>query len=580
MAKPDSPSSARPLVVLGALGLIAAWVGLLQGDWLQPPGIGATSLWEVGSREAVRASLPRALAGLALEALRFAPLGLLAVFLFADRSLKLVRLVRVGLPAFAFGLCAAAAALWLRDRSAGVPGPSDLLLPALGVWLGVLVALALRRGLFALLFLPLKLAVAAVAVGLVLALLLASSLEHEPAVPEAPAIRTEDKRELVALLRGKDPRTIAPGDTRTVRLEQRHVERIAAWGLPLLAEPERGRARVLLGPADALHVEGSLRVPGLGRWLNVAASVRARVERGRFELREPRLRLGARELPRALLDAAAPALAALVRAERRLRPVLPHVQDLHVEDGALVATYGRIEAPPGLIAELVWGEGASEALREPVAEQVGVVLAALEAAAAGDARFAAAFQAAFAHARARGGSAVEENRAAVLALGIVLGATRLSTVVGEVADPAARKRAGELRAGTTLRGRADWTRHFSLSSALSVLSAVAPSNAAGLLKEELDADGGSGFSFGDLLADRAGTSFGAVATRDESSAAALQARLAGGFAVGDYFPPATGLPEGIPDAELRARYGGVGGPLYRRFADEIERRLAACAAYR
>ncbi len=41
--------------------------------------------------------------------------------------------------------------------------------------------------------------------------------------------------------------------------------------LPLLAEPERGRARVLLGPADALHVEGSLRVPGLGRWLNVAA---------------------------------------------------------------------------------------------------------------------------------------------------------------------------------------------------------------------------------------------------------------------------------------------------------------------
>ena len=126
---------------------------------------------------------------------------------------------------------------------------------------------------------------------------------------------------------------------------------------------------------------------------------------------------------------------------------------------------------------------------------------------------------------------------------------------------------------------ADWTRHFTVSGALTVVSAVAPSDAAGLLKEELDADGGSGFSFGDLLADRAGTTFADVATRDEASAAAIQARLAGGFRVDDFFPPADGLPEGIQDAELQSRYGGVGGPLYRRTAEEIERRVSACAAY-
>ena len=103
-----------------------------------------------------------------------------------------------------------------------------------------------------------------------------------------------------------------------------------------------------------------------------------------------------------------------------------------------------------------------------------------------------------------------------------------------------------------------------MSGALTVVSAVAPSDAAGLLKEEMDADGGSGFSFGDLLADRAGTTFAEVATRDEARAAAMQARLAGGFRVDDFFPPADGLPEGIPDAELQSRYGGVGGPLYRR----------------
>ena len=115
-----------------------------------------------------------------------------------------------------------------------------------------------------------------------------------------------------------------------------------------------------------------------------------------------------------------------------------------------------------------------------------------------------------------------------------------------------------------------------MSGALTVVSAVAPSDAAGLLKEELDADGGSGFSFGDLLADRAGTTFASVATRDEASAAAIQARLAGGFRVDDFFPPADGLPEGIPDAELQSRYGGRGWaalPPHRRGDRAARRRL-------
>jgi hypothetical protein len=131
-----------------------------------------------------------------------------------------------------------------------------------------------------------------------------------------------------------------------------------------------------------------------------------------------------------------------------------------------------------------------------------------------------------------------------------------------------------------VRGRGDWARHFAVSGALTVLSAVAPSDAVGLLKEELDADGGSGFSFGDLLADRAGTTFADVATRDDASALRVQQRLAGGFRVDDFFPPAADLPEGIADAELQSRYGGVGGPLYRQQTAEIERRLATCAAYR
>ena len=135
-------------------------------------------------------------------------------------------------------------------------------------------------------------------------------------------------------------------------------------------------------------------------------------------------------------------------------------------------------------------------------------------------------------------------------------------------------------ARTTLRGRDDWTQHFFVSAALTVLSAQAPSDAIGLFKEELDAGGGSGFSFGDLMADRAGTTFALLATQDDAAARSLQTRLAVGFRVDDFFPEAADLPENIQAAELEGRYGGVGGRLFRQYAAEVERRLWSCPAYR
>ncbi|MHC4400238.1 MAG: hypothetical protein ACYTG0_11225, partial [Planctomycetota bacterium] len=107
------------------------------------------------------------------------------------------------------------------------------------------------------------------------------------------------------------------------------------------------------------------------------------------------------------------------------------------------------------------------------------------------------------------------------------------------------------------------------------------SNEAGLFKEELDAgEGGSGFSFSDLLADRAGTMFALAATRDERSARGVQARLAAGPEIDDVFPPAADLPEGIPDGELQTQYGGVGGEKYKEVLREMQRRLETCEALR
>jgi len=82
------------------------------------------------------------------------------------------------------------------------------------------------------------------------------------------------------------------------------------------------------------------------------------------------------------------------------------------------------------------------------------------------------------------------------------------------------------------------------------------------------------------LAAWAVTVFALTASEDEEAARAVQDRLAKGFRVDDFFPPAGDLPEGVYDQELQARYGGIGGAEYNRLIAEIDRRVDSCPAYR
>src|SRR6185369_17651347 len=148
----------------------------------------------------------------------------------------------------------------------------------------------------------------------------------------------------------------------------------------------------------------------------------------------------------------------------------------------------------------------------------------------GDARFGALLQSAFvplpAGATREQEQAVQHNRAAILALGIALGHERLARFVGMDPKGGSVLAGIALRTGTTLRGREDWARHYCLSAALAVVESPFMSDAGGIIKEELDALArGSGFSFGDLTADRAGVRFAQAATASESAAQEMQRRL-------------------------------------------------------
>ncbi|HSD29755.1 MAG TPA: hypothetical protein VLL75_20800 [Vicinamibacteria bacterium] len=536
---------------------------------------------EIGAPAALLRLLRELLLRGLLEAARFAPLGLLAALGMPRREGFFERVLGMTLPALVVSAAAAVGVAVVEGgRPFTMPGLFELALPGLGVLFGVWVGMALHRGLIATLSIPLKIVVWGFLLGVLAAGLAWRALEPAPLPFEPARVSSPEKRRLYGLFRSRNPVKLREGETAELRLTPRDLDLLMAWGLSV-GEPGR-KSRVAIAREQAI-LEASFRVPRVDRYLNVVARGGASIRDGSLDLSGDELQIGLVRTPRVVLGPLTYLVERALNGDRRARPLLAAVRSLDLEEDALRVVYGRAPLPRGFLADLFHGEGTgAEDLASLRAQLDQMTQGAGRLPTKGDARFGAAVQSAFALAAGRSGAdgAVRENRAAILALGLVLGTDRLETFTGRVApeaDLAGLKRAYK---GSTLRSRSDWAKHFTVSAALAVLSVDQASDAVGLLKEELDANGGSGFSFGDLLADRAGTTFAVSATRDLASARALQARLANGFRLDDFFPSADGLPEDIQDAELKARYGGVGGKEYRRVVDEIERRIASLPAYR
>ena len=102
-------------------------------------------------------------------------------------------------------------------------------------------------------------------------------------------------------------------------------------------------------------------------------------------------------------------------------------------------------------------------------------------------------------------------------------------------------------------------------------------DAIGVDKELADARSGSGFSFNDIAADRAGTRFGLLATQ---SPLRLQAAMLAGLQERDFMPNVADLPEFMREADFAKRYGGIGAPDYLAMMKEIEGRLDELAVFR
>ena len=177
--------------------------------------------------------------------------------------------------------------------------------------------------------------------------------------------------------------------------------------------------------------------------------------------------------------------------------------------------------------------------------------------------------------RASAASAAAENRAALVTLAFFVNGRGLAAVI-----PAARDWPRPAPRNVTLAGRHDSAQHYSVSAALAAAAGSPLADAVGLYKELEDSRGGSGFSFNDLAADRAGTRFGELATTSAVGAQKVQSLARDAFVQAVIYPNLKDLPEDLQEDEFKRRFGGVGGVAYTKMAAEIERRVAALAIFR
>ncbi len=177
---------------------------------------------------------------------------------------------------------------------------------------------------------------------------------------------------------------------------------------------------------------------------------------------------------------------------------------------------------------------------------------------------------------------VAENQAALLALVLYFGDEKFSLLTGF--RPKLSQSSLQLRrryqASAALYGRIDLQKHFLYSVGIQLLSNVTTSDAVGEFKELLDSNrGGSGFSFVDLLADRAGTRLAQQAIVSQRSALKIISLLSQLTDEQSLLPSMEDLPEGLTAKHFQQRFKDIDSEYYKKVITDIDQRLDALPLY-
>lgn len=401
-------------------------------------------------------------------------------------------------------------------------------------------------------------------IGLIVVVMLC--IEMSPLVEGEVLLSPANVERAKSLLHEHDPRKLRSGEVKTVTMSEEELSLVANHLINLFGsggatvEMQTGQIQIIA------TIDLSKALPG--RYLNVESHLSADGDVARFE----QLKLGPVSFPSAIVRGLIAFSAEHVYRAAGVHNVREVLRSVAINSQQIDITYE-------------WKEGIVEAVRDRLVSRTDrVLLRAYNDFLASEIErqgtklsFASLIQATFQNALQRSPSTdpVAENRAAIIVLAAYVNGSSLATFAPEAVDWVKPK-----RVRLKLHGRRDFVQHFTASAAFAVAGGGVFSNAIGLYKEVDDADGGSGFSFKDLAADKAGAQFGQAAVESESSAIRLQNRIERGIDDAALVPNVSGLAENMNDAEFKRRYGGVGGSEYERVVQDIDQRIASSALYR
>ena len=389
------------------------------------------------------------------------------------------------------------------------------------------------------------------------------ALEDAPAIEPPAEFRRTDLAWVRSLFQRHDPRRQTPDVIQSIRLGEEELNRLLNYAVEL--RRVNGIAAELTPGLATLTATLAVPPNPFGRYLNLTADV-ADVPGG---VRIQSLRLGSLPLPGVLADGAARLAHHWLRRDETYASLADAFSQVNFDENQATLDYRwhpelltQIErksaelliAPEDQARMLAYAEQLDTLLKRyphgrtiPLSEIAAPL---------------------FGFAQTIDGDEAEENRAALTVLAAYLSGISLPKLLE--GDSASIRRAP--RVLLSLHGRRDFAEHFVISAAITVNGGSRLANAIGLIKEEEDANKGSGFSFTDLAANRAGVMLGENATGE--AAARMQQRLADARSDSDLAPDFRDLPEFMPQAEFDRRFGPVGSPRYQKLIERIDARLA------
>ncbi len=390
-------------------------------------------------------------------------------------------------------------------------------------------------------------------------------LADAPMVNRQQSLSHADVARVRSLLRVHDPRRLPPGANRTIEISTQDLNLAANYLLRHLAPAD---ARLIL-KSSRLDFAATLALPHLPhrRFLNLHGTIDTALGSPHIS----RLRLGELPIPARLVDWGIRRLLRIAYPGPALDSANDLVRQLKIQPEGVQLDY---RWDPAVIeqARTTLLSGADRAALRHYHDR----LVELQGQGIGrTGRMLDLLGPLFASAQTRSieHDPVGENSALLTLLGTWASRQDLGRLVP---DSPMRPRPFRLR----LRGRRDFAQHFLTSAALSARGDSTLSDAVGLFKEIADTDQGSGFSFADIAADRAGTRFGELAVGSTASARRVQRRLAAGTNDQDLMPIADDLPENLRSGDFERQFGSIGSRAYQQIMDTIEARIDACALYR